>query len=228
MLQLINQHCFLRSLTGFCHPAFHQRKIHQRARRALVLTISLLLLPVLNLNSAVSGVQGINRRLLARAQSVAGDNFKYQAQTAHGAQVLGVSQPSRATLDAVDQGLTTLFDIARRRNYKARLRHQDYVIFIARADRTKDSSGAYSPDIALPAGQYGGSIYDQGGFVYAAGFVAAYTPCALIVAEHSSQLQRLADVVRFEAEHIVLYHNDPQLYRQTADHSRGGGHPILQ
>jgi hypothetical protein len=40
-------------------------------------------------------------------------------------------------------------------------------------------------------------------------------------------LQRITDVVRYEGEHIVLYHNDRRKYRQTADHSKGGGHPIL-
>ena len=34
--------------------------------------------------------------------------------------------------------------------------------------------------------------------------------------------------VRFEGEHIVLYQNDRRRYQETADHSRGGGHPILQ
>lgn len=229
MTQIINQRRLFHPSAGLFNIAFRQRKTRQHTLRILALVISLLAFPIFHLHPAVFAAQGINRRLMARAQSVAGDNFKHQAQTARGARVFGVSPLSRATLDAVDRGLTTLFDIARRRNYRARVNHQDYVIFIARADRTKDSSGAYSPDIALPAGQYGGSVYDQGGFVYAAGFVAAYTPSALIVAEHDQgQLQRLADVVRFEAEHIVLYHNDPQLYRQTADHSRGGGHPILQ
>ena len=39
---------------------------------------------------------------------------------------------------------------------------------------------------------------------------------------------KVSNVVRYEGEHLVLYHNDRQKYRETADHSRGGGHPILQ
>ncbi|MEJ7710470.1 MAG: hypothetical protein WKF84_11540 [Pyrinomonadaceae bacterium] len=120
---------------------------------------------------------GVDRRVVARAEAFTKDKFKYGVQTPRGARVVSVSEPSRAALEAVDQGLTTLFEVARRRGYKARLRYQDYIIFIARADRTKDKSGAYSPDIALPAGQYVNSSYDQGGFVYAAGFVLAYTTC---------------------------------------------------
>lgn len=215
-------------------PHIHHIKLFQSVTRdgtcrALTLIFSLLVLPAFNLNSDAYSAPGVDRRLVARAQAVTKDVFRYAAQTPRGARVLAVSEPGRYTLEAVDQGLTTLFDVARRRGYKARLRYQDYVIFIARPDRTKNGAGDYSPDIALPANQYGGSVYDQGGFIYAAGFVVAYTPCALIVAEHEvKDLKRLADVVRFEGEHIVLYHNDTNLYRKTADHSSGGGHPILK
>jgi hypothetical protein len=92
----------------------------------------------------------------------------------------------------------------------------------------KDSSNAYSPDIAVPAGQYAGSGYDQGGFIYAAGMVLAFDPCAFVIADHSRDFGRVSNVVRFEGEHLVLFHNDRRLYNSTADHSRGGGHPILQ
>lgn len=170
----------------------------------------------------------VDRRVVARAQSVTGDAFRHNAQTPRGARVYSVSPANQATLEAVDRGLDALFAVARRRGYGARVRFQDYVIFIARPDRTKDSTGQYSPDIAIPSGQYAGSVYDQGGYIYAAGFVLAYTPAALIVAEHQGDLNRLSDVVRYEGEHIVLYHNDRALYQQTADHSRGGGHPILK
>jgi hypothetical protein len=145
-----------------------------------------------------------------------------------GASVYARVQPRADTLRAIDDGLTELFTIARRRGYTRRTNHSDYTIFIARADRNKDSSGAYSPDIAVPAGQYAGSGYDQGGYIYAAGMVMAYNPCVFIIAEHERDLRRVANVVRYEGEHLILYHNDRRLYERTADHSRGGGHPILQ
>jgi hypothetical protein len=131
-------------------------------------------------------------------------------------------------LSAIDQGLTDLFAVARKHGYRARLDYRDYTIFIARADRTSDSKGAYSPDVAVPAGQYAGGDYDQGGFIYAAGMVLAFNPCAFVIAEHTQDFGRVSNVVRFEGEHLVLYYNDRNLYEQTADHSRGGGHPILQ
>jgi hypothetical protein len=58
--------------------------------------------------------------------------------------------------------------------------------------------------------------------------VLAFNPCAFVIAEHDRDLGRVTNVVRFEGEHLILYYNDRALYERTADHSRGGGHPILQ
>lgn len=166
--------------------------------------------------------------LLLRAERVTGDRFLYATKTPRGALVRARVEPPAEALRAIDDGLSTLFEVARRHGYRHRLRHADYIVFIAHADRTKDREGRYSPDIAIPAAQYAGSIYDQGGFVYAAGMVLSFDPCAFIIAEHERDWERIADVVRYEGEHLVLFHNDPPLFRRTADHSRGGGHPILQ
>ena len=169
-----------------------------------------------------------NRAVLAKAQSIAGDKFPVSSKTPRGAYVYAVNKPSADILNAIDKGLTNLFAVARKNKYSVRLNYSDYSIFIAKADRTKDSAGNYSPDIAVGAGQYAGSDYDQGGFIYAAGMVIAYTPCAFVIAEHTKDFNRISDVVRYEGEHLVLYHNDRQRYNETADHSKGGGHPILQ
>ena len=170
----------------------------------------------------------VDRILINEAKRITKDNFSVFTQTPNGARIYAVSQPNSAMLDAIDEGLTELFKVAKKNRYKTRLNYSDYTIFIAKADRTKDSSKNYSPDIAVASGQYAGSIYDQGGFIYAAGMVLAYNPCAFVIAEHTKDLQRVSDVVRFEGEHLVLYHNDRKRYRETADHSQGGGHPILQ
>ena len=166
--------------------------------------------------------------LLARAQSYTGDRFRFETLTPRGARVVSVNRPNAATMNAIDRGLAELFAVARRRNYRAALNHSEYTIFIALPDRTRDGSGRYSPDIALGAAQYAGSVYDQGGYVFAAGLVLSTQGRAFVIAEHERDWQRIADVARYEGEHIVLYHNDRRLYSQTADHSRGGGHPILQ
>ena len=131
-------------------------------------------------------------------------------------------------LSAIDRGLGDLFAVARKNGYGRRLNYSDYTIYIANADRNRDSSGRYSPDIAVGAAQYAGTDYDQGGFVYAAGMVIGYNPMSFVIAEHTQDLNRVSEVVRYEGEHLVLYHNDRRRYSQTADHSQGGGHPILR
>jgi len=169
-----------------------------------------------------------DRVLINEAERITKDNFSISTETPKGARVYAVRQPSSKMLNAIDKGLADLFATAQKNNYRKRLNYSDYTIFIARADRTQDGSKNYSPDIAIGAAQYAGSVYDQGGFIYAAGMVLAYNPCAFVFAEHTKDFQRVSDVVRFEGEHLILYHNDRKLYGKTADHSQGGGHPILK
>jgi hypothetical protein len=171
---------------------------------------------------------GVDRRALAQAESYTGDRFRHLTQTPRGAQVASVARPRAEMLSAIDRGLTELFAVARRHNYRAQLQHSDYTVFIARADRVRNRDGQYSPDVAIGAAQYAGSDYDQGGYVYAAGIVSSFGPASFVIAEHERDFGRVADVVRYEGEHIVLYHNDPARFRQTMDHSRGGSHPILR
>ena len=173
-------------------------------------------------------VSAQNRSVLATAERVSGDKFTVATKTPKGANVYSVTRPSATVLKAIDKGLTDLFAVSRKNGYYKRLNYTDYSIFIGKADRTKDSQGQYSPDIAVAANQYAGSIYDQGGFIYAAGLVISNDPCAFVIAEHTRDFDRISNVVRYEGEHLVLYHNDRRRYAATADHSKGGGHPILQ
>ena len=170
----------------------------------------------------------VDSRLLVQAERYSGDRFQFESLTPRGVRVYSVSRPNPATVRAIDSGLTELFAIARRRGYRQYLNYTDYTVFIGRADRQRDSAGAYSPDIAVGAAQYAGSVYDKGGYVYAAGMVLSMAPGAFLIAEHDRDFQRIANVARYEGEHIVLYPNDRRLYQQTYDHSRGGSHPILQ
>lgn len=170
----------------------------------------------------------VDRRALAQAEGYSGDRFDYFTETPRGAHVAALRRPRAEMLRAIDDGLTDLFRVARRNGYRARLNYSDYTIFVGRADRTRNRDGVYSPDIAIGAAQYRGSVYDQGGYVYAAGLVSSFEPCAFVIAEHESDWARVANVVRYEGEHLVLYHNDRRRYQETYDHSRGGSHPILQ
>ena len=185
----------------------------------------LILCTVLAVSQAVPAQ---NSRLVAEAQRISGDRFNCAGRTPRGAAVYAVDRPSQAMLNAIDKGLADLFAVARKNGYGRRLNYSDYTIFIARPDRTQNAAGQYSPDIAVGAAQYAGSEYDQGGYIYAAGMVISFNPGAFVIAEHARDLNRVSDVVRYEGEHIVLYHNDRRRFSQTADHSRGGGHPILQ
>lgn len=177
---------------------------------------------------ATSQVFGQNRTVLAEAQRITGDNFTFSAKTAKGANVYAAARPSSAMLNAIDKGLDDLFIVAKKNRYKKRLNYSDYSIYIAKADRTKDAAGNYSPDIAVGAAQYAGTEYDKGGYIYAAGMVIAFNPMSFVIADHTKELSRVSDIVRYEGEHLVLYHNDRRKYSQTADHSQGGGHPILK
>ena len=166
--------------------------------------------------------------VVAQAERISGDHFTVSARTPNGSTVYAVNQPSVAVLNAIDAGLTDLFSVARKNGYRRNLSYQNYTIFIAKADRLKDSDGNYSPDIAVGAAQYAGSIYDKGGYIYAAGMVVSFSPGSFLIAEHTRDLGRVQNVVRYEGEHIVLYYNDRQRFLATQDHSKGGGHPILQ
>ena len=186
----------------------------------LLLTFSIL--------AQVSSADAQSRSLVAKAEQISGDRFTVAARTPNGATVYAVNQPSATMLSTIDHGLADLFAVARKNGYRRNLSYSDYTIFIARADRQKDSQGQYSPDIAVGAAQYAGSIYDKGGYIYVAGMVTSFSPGAFLIAEHSKDLNRVRDIVRFEGEHIVLYHNDRRRFAATQDHSQGGGHPILQ
>lgn len=166
--------------------------------------------------------------VIAKAQRQTGDTFNVSGRSPKGATIYAIKLPSKAMLDAIDKGLDDLFAVAKKNRYSRRLRHSDYTIFIAKADRDKDSSGNYSPAFAIGAAQYKGTEYDQGGYIFAAGMVVNFNPMAFIIAEHTKNLNQVSDVVRYEGEHLVLYHNDRRRYEETKDHSKGGGHPILQ
>ncbi len=194
----------------------------------LICLITYLFLLSGDVTKAVYAQNPVDRQVFAQAQRVSGDRFTISTKTFKGARIYAVKQPSVAVLNEIDKGLTDLFAVARKNGYRAKLNYSDYVVFIARPDRLKDGEGRYSPDLAIPTNQYAGSIYDKGGYMYVAGMVLGYNPGAFIICEHQDNLARVSEVVRFEGEHILLYHNDRRRYNQTADHSQGGRHPILQ
>ena len=177
---------------------------------------------------AVGSAAAQDRRALATAERTTGDRFTLASRTRAGANVYSVSAPSPAMLNAIDKGLTDLFAVARKNRYSRRLDYSDYTIFIGKADRQRNSEGKYSPAIAVGAAQYAGTDYDKGGYIYAAGMVISNNPLAFVIAEHTANFVDVSNIVRYEGEHLVLYHNDRRRYEATKDHSQGGSHPILK
>ena len=190
--------------------------------------ILIILTVIFSANSFIQAQNLADRTILAEAEKYSKDKFNFAAVSPKGARVYGVKKPSTQMLAAIDKGLTDLFAVARKNGYNKRLNYSDYVIFIAAPDRLKNYDGNYSPDIAIGVAQYAGTIVDKGGYMYVAGMVIGYNPCAFLIGEHTKDFNRASDVVRYEGEHIVLYHNDRQRYNETLDHSKGGAHPILQ
>lgn len=164
------------------------------------------------------------------AERISGDKFKHSTTTKKGVKIKAVKKPSKKLLVAIDKGFDELFAIAKsdKHKYNKRLQHSDYTVYIAKADRKKNAKKKYSPDIAVGSAQYKGTKFDKGGYIYAAGIVVAYNPNAFMIAKHKKDFDRVSNVVRYEGEHLVLFHNNRKLFDETADHSKGGGHPILK
>jgi len=198
-------------------------------KRIKIFLSSLIFALALGSASAEVYAQRVGNPTVTRyAEMQSGDRFTVASRSNKGANVYGVKMLSQRMLDAIDRGLDDLFAVARRNGYRARLSHSFYSIYIARPDRLRDHSGNYSPAFAISAGEYGGSDYDQGGFIYVAGLNFYMNPDAFLIVDFGNDLNSVSEIVRYEGEHIILYHNDRRLYNQTSDHSRGGGHPILR
>lgn len=196
-------------------------------KKNLLLVVSILVFTLLSFQSAPAQSR-VDNILVAEAARITNDAFPNFTTTPMGARIYSVNRANSKMLDAIDKGLRDLFAVASKYRYGRQTDYSDYTIFIAKPDRLKDFQGKYSPDIAVGAAQYAGSVYDKGGYIYVAGMVLAYKPCAFIIGEHTKNFERVAEVVRYEGEHLILYHNDRRFYNRTADHSKGGGHPILQ
>src|SRR5436190_23609962 len=98
-------------------------------------------------------VNGQDQNVLANAMRITGDRFTVSVKTPKGANVYAATPPSGSVMNAIDKGLTDLFEVAKKNGYFKKLNYTDYSIFIGNPDRTTNSQGAYSPDIATPSKQ---------------------------------------------------------------------------
>lgn len=221
---LIRADPIIPAILTFWHTHCVDLTTEEMMKKFWLITIGVLMLTL----STANILPAQTRQVIAKAESVTGDSFRYFGRTPEGVRIAAVNQPSQAMLKAIDKGFRDLFSVARKNRYGRRLNFSDYTVFIAKADRDINADKKYSPDIAVGAAQYAGTEYDKGGFIYAAGMVIGFNPAAFVIADHQRDFQRVSDTVRFEGEHLVLYHNDRRRFNETADHSKGGSHPILQ
>src|SRR5215207_1602019 len=146
--------------------------------------------------SAASFVRAQNsadQAVISEAEKYSKDKFNFVVSSPKGARVYGVKKPSAPMLSAIDKGLTDLFAVARKNKYNRRLNYADYVIFIGSPDRLKNYDGNYSPDVAIGVAQYAGTIVDKGGYMYVAGMVLGYNPCAFLIGEYTKDFNRASD-----------------------------------
>ncbi len=190
--------------------------------------ITFIITILIGLTNLASAQMIIPKGLMQKAEDLSGDKFAFNAKTKKGVTIFAYEKPSQEMLKGIDKGLDDLFKIAKKHKYKAKTKHSQYVIFIAKSDRDLDFYGNYIPNFQIPVAQYAGTDYDKGGFMYAAGMVLWAEPCAFMIAKHDKKFEQVSEVVRFEGEHLILYHNDRPKYDATADHSKGGSHPILK
>ncbi len=140
----------------------------------------------------------------------------------------GAEIPSYAAIHA---GLEACFEKARCKGYTGALSPSDYTIAVLKAAEERSSDGM--PALAIPAGEYAGTIYDKGGYILIAGqMLQADHEDGNIIAipEHSraeAELTHLALIVDFEAEHIILAYNDGDEFERTKFHGGGISHPII-
>src|SRR5215831_9951777 len=107
----------------------------QKAVAGLFFPLVLLVLAL-----AADRVDAQSKGPVTEAERITGDSFPVSAKTPKGANIYAVSQPSPEMVGAIDKGLTDLFAVARKNGYSRHLNYSDYTIFIAKADRTKDSA----------------------------------------------------------------------------------------
>lgn len=130
-------------------------------------------------------------------------------------------------LTAIELGFNRTFEKARCRAYQRALSLSDYIVAIVKGEPDSDGNPCYR----IPAGVYAGTVYDKGGYILVAGqMLTVGEPYGniIVIPEHNGQnLDHLALVAEFEAEHVVLAYNDPDEFERTKVHGDGTGHPII-
>lgn len=133
-------------------------------------------------------------------------------------------------LDAVDAALNELFLDAVSLGYSNRVAHDQYLIYVKHDWELSPVDRV--PSFRVRADNYDGTIYDVDprsgiGYVYATEYVIRGLN-GIPTGEYviTNDPDNLARNVRYGAEHIILYFNDPVRYAATETHT-SGGHPLI-
>ena len=132
-------------------------------------------------------------------------------------------------IDAMERGLTRCFEKARAVGYDTPFNLSAYtIVILGDAMRAPESQTLC---YKLPAGPYAGTQWDLGGFILAAGqcvYIGGATGNVIAIPEHNGQdLEQLALISEYEAEHVILFYCDPAKFEATKVHGQGQGHPLF-
>lgn len=147
--------------------------------------------------------------------------------TAKGVRVMSASNIDDSLLPKIDEGLDKLFRIATSapNNYQVNVGHNGYKVWLF-----PRSPKCINPGFLVNAD---GSPYDNGEFdkdprpgvvrVCAAGMMVDGLSFGMLVVD---DLATMATIVRYEGEHIILLHHDPDRFAATMYHT-DNSHPIM-
>lgn len=127
--------------------------------------------------------------------------------------------------NAIEDGLVRAHRKAECSGYTRALNPDDYTIIFLKGVR--DAAG--NPAFSIPAGDYRGTEWDRGdGTMLAAGQVIDIDKGWIAIPAHTeADYDNLAQVIEYEAEHVILYQNDRAKYELTKFHAPGTGHPLI-
>lgn len=150
--------------------------------------------------------------------------------TPAGVRVASKNGVGMAFLDRIDNSLRRLFENAVRDGYTQKLSFSDYIIYVKHDWELSPVDRI--PSFRVRADNYDGTIYDVDprrgiGYVFATEYVIKIGDAPTgeyVITTDPNNLERN---VRYGAEHIVLYFNDPVKYYATETHTTGG-HPLIE
>lgn len=144
------------------------------------------------------------------------------AKTANGVSVFDNARNGvdASMLPEVDKGFDKLFRVATEvYNYPISNDFSGLRVFLQPRSSRCEQAG-----FLVLAPNYAGTEYDKGGgTICAAGLTDIGNSAIIIVNDFATT----ATICRYEGEHWILYHVDPDKYLATQTHSNGAGHPIL-